>query len=275
MPSGLAELDQHALIAHADRPTTWSLPLPDRRGRACRISTSPRHFGFGCVGANADRRRRCCKIAGLHRPPRRLRGTRYQSHRSLSAKVRVFIDAPAGNPCSHQDRALKLGHFTRGDTNVPRSDLAGVLLRLPPSANGTANQPLKRPPPAWSFDPPMPAPRPHRPRTHPRPRAVSLRPGRAGAVRGHRGPHGRRRRRGRDRPRRIRLSRRSGRGRLPTRHLPRPSHRGRSGVRCRARGPGTPPSPASRPSPPPSRKPPAPSAAPSTWPSGLTAPGPA
>ncbi|TNC49437.1 LysR family transcriptional regulator [Rubellimicrobium rubrum] len=109
-PGDPAELEGHALLTWADRPTTWDLRHAD--GRAARVEVPPRTVvpepaalravlvGGAGIGrlpdfvareavARGDLVRLLPEWSGDAIPAHAL----YPSHRSLSAKVRVFIDA--------------------------------------------------------------------------------------------------------------------------------------------------------------------------------------
>ncbi len=110
LPSSIAELNRHALIGYADRATTWSYRTAD--GELRQIEFTPGHV----VSDSAALEHLLVGGAGIGRLPDFLardavaRGdlvrlfpdaegdkfgihALYPSHRSLSAKVRVFIDA--------------------------------------------------------------------------------------------------------------------------------------------------------------------------------------
>lgn len=110
VPSDIAELDLHALIAYSDQPTTWSYRTPD--GAIQQIEFRPANVVSDSVALIPM----LAGGAGIGRLPDFIardavaRGTLvrlfpeaegdvfavhalYTSHRSLSAKVRVFIDA--------------------------------------------------------------------------------------------------------------------------------------------------------------------------------------
>jgi DNA-binding transcriptional LysR family regulator len=109
-PSRLAELGAHALIGQTDLPTTWSYGM--RGGSVEQVEVRPAHVvsdsaalepmlvGGGGIGRLPDFLARGAIARGdLMRLFPETEGDRfeihalYTSHRSLSAKVRVFIDA--------------------------------------------------------------------------------------------------------------------------------------------------------------------------------------
>jgi DNA-binding transcriptional LysR family regulator len=109
-PSTVAELGLHALIGYADGPATWSYRSPD--GAVQRIEFTPAGAvsdsaalkpvigGGGGIGRLPDFIARGAVARGdLVRLFAEMEGDKfevhalYTSHRSLSAKVRVFIDA--------------------------------------------------------------------------------------------------------------------------------------------------------------------------------------
>ena len=110
VPSTVAELGRHTLIAYADLPTTWSYRSPD--GAVARIAFGPANavsdsaalqpllVGGAGIGLLPDFTARDAVARGnLVRLFPDMRGDTfgvhalYTSRRSLSAKVRVFIDA--------------------------------------------------------------------------------------------------------------------------------------------------------------------------------------
>ena len=110
VPSTVADLSRHALIAYADLPTTWSYQMPDGALQqiefipANAVSDSaalqPLLVGGAGIGRLPDFIARDAVIRGdLIRLFPMTKGevfgvhALYTSHRSLSAKVRVFIDA--------------------------------------------------------------------------------------------------------------------------------------------------------------------------------------
>jgi DNA-binding transcriptional LysR family regulator len=110
MPSSIGELSQHALIAYADRSTKWSFRMTDGAMREIEfrpanvISDSaalkPMLVGGAGIGRLPDFIARDAVAMGeLVRLFPETEGDSfsvhalYTSHRSLSAKVRVFIDA--------------------------------------------------------------------------------------------------------------------------------------------------------------------------------------
>ena len=110
VPASVAELSRHALIAYTDLPTTWTYRMPD--GATQRVEFSPTNavsdsaalqpvlVGGGGIGRLPDFSARDAVTRGeLVRLFPEAQGDMfgvhalYTSHRSLSAKVRVFIDA--------------------------------------------------------------------------------------------------------------------------------------------------------------------------------------
>jgi DNA-binding transcriptional LysR family regulator len=110
VPSGVAELGRHVLIAYADQPTIWSFQMPG--GATQQIEFRPAHavsdsvamqpmlIGGSGIGRLPDFIARDAVARGeLVQLFRDTEGDKFQvhalstSHRSLSAKVRVFIDA--------------------------------------------------------------------------------------------------------------------------------------------------------------------------------------
>jgi DNA-binding transcriptional LysR family regulator len=110
VPASIAELSRHALIAYADLPTTWTYRMPD--GATQQVEFSPTNavsdsaalqpvlVGGGGIGRLPDFSARDAVDRGeLVRLFPEAQGDMfgvhalYTSHRSLSAKVRVFIDA--------------------------------------------------------------------------------------------------------------------------------------------------------------------------------------
>jgi len=110
VPARVAELGRHALIAYADKPTTWSFQMPD--GATQQIAFRPANavsdsaalqpilIGGAGIGRLPDFIARDAVARGeLVRLFPETAGDKfevhalYTSHRSLSAKVRVFIDA--------------------------------------------------------------------------------------------------------------------------------------------------------------------------------------
>jgi DNA-binding transcriptional LysR family regulator len=109
-PASVADLSRHALIAHADVPTTWSYRISE--GVFEQVEFRPAHvvsdsaalepvlLGGAGIGRLPDFiARRGIAAGDLVRLFPQAGGDRfdvhalYTSHRSLSAKVRVFIDA--------------------------------------------------------------------------------------------------------------------------------------------------------------------------------------
>jgi DNA-binding transcriptional LysR family regulator len=110
MPSSLAELSRHALIAYSDQPTHWSFRMPDgalqriefRPANAVSdsVALQPMLIGHAGIGRLPDFiARRAVATGDLVKLFPETQGDMfeihalYPSHRSLSAKVRVFIDA--------------------------------------------------------------------------------------------------------------------------------------------------------------------------------------
>jgi DNA-binding transcriptional LysR family regulator len=110
VPASIAELDRHALIAYADSPTTWSYRVADGSTQQIEFrpanvvsdsaALNPMLVGGAGIGRLPDFIARDVVARGdLVRLFPKAEGdvfavhALYTSHRSLSAKVRVFIDA--------------------------------------------------------------------------------------------------------------------------------------------------------------------------------------
>ena len=136
VPSSIAELSGHALIAYADVPTAWTYRMADDTTRqiefrpANAVSDSaalqPVLVGGGGIGrlpdfcareavARGDLVRLFPEAAGDGFGVHAL----YPSHRSLSAKVRVFIDALVDHIAA--EHRTRLGPSIRRATASPRA----------------------------------------------------------------------------------------------------------------------------------------------------------